>query len=274
MRHMPSIAQFRDDKILVRACWVFLLGFFCLASSPAWAQNSGTRQVPENHPYVPVLKLARISQAAMANVTDYQGVLTKRELIGNKLVTQQMEIKLRQEPFSVYLKFREPDPGREVLFVQGKNDNKLLAHAGSGLASIVGTVPLALDSSEAMKDNRYPLTMIGMKKMIDKIIETWEYETQFGECEVKYYPNATLGNVQCRVVETSHPHPRRQFRYSLVRLYIEKETNLPVRCECWGFPQKPDEKAPLIEEYTYSSLRTNLGLRDFDFDRTNPSYQF
>ena len=132
----------------------------------------------------------------------------------------------------------------------------------------------AFDSSRAMENNKYPVNMIGMSNMIDKVVERWEYETQFGECEVKYYPNAQLGNVQCRVVETSHPQPRRQFRFSLTRLYLDKETNLPIRCECYGFPMSPNEKPPLLEEYTYTSLRVNVGLRDFDFDRNNPSYQF
>ena len=244
----------------------------CLTSSLAWGQAK--REIPENHPYVPVLKLAYAAQAAIGEVKDYQGVLTKRELIGKKLQTHQMEIKVRHEPFSVYLKFREPFAGREVLYVAGKNNNQMLAHEGSGLSSLIGTISLPLDSREAMKDNKYPINMIGMKNMIDKMIETWEFETQLGECDVKYYPNAQLGNVPCRVVETSHPTPRRQFRFSLVRLYIDRETNLPIRCECFGFPMTADESAPLVEEYTYTSLRINIGLRDFDFDRTNPSYQF
>ena len=257
-------------------CGLFLL---TLTSSAAPVQAQAqppqpSREIPENHPYVPVLKLARAAQSAIYEVQDYQGVLTKRELINNKLTTQQMEIKVRHQPFSVYLKFREPFAGREVLFVQGQNDNKMLAHEGSGISSLIGTISLSLDSREAMKDNKYPLNMIGMKNMIDKMIETWEYETQFGECEVKYYPNAQLGNVTCRVVETSHPQPRRQFRFSLVRLYLDKETNLPIRCECYGFPVQPEDKAPLLEEYTYTNLRVNVGLKDFDFDRRNPGYQF
>ena len=149
-----------------------------------------------------------------------------------------------------------------------------LAEGRFGRGTLAGTISLPLDSSRAMENNKYPVNMIGMSNMIDKVVERWEYETQFGECEVKYYPNAQLGNVQCRVVETSHPQPRRQFRFSLTRLYLDKETNLPIRCECYGFPMSPNEKPPLLEEYTYTSLRVNVGLRDFDFDRNNPSYQF
>ncbi|MBR9800594.1 MAG: DUF1571 domain-containing protein [Rubinisphaera brasiliensis] len=267
---MISIHRTILATLKIRTALLVAMTAGCLLS----VSNAQARDIPENHPYVPVLKVAGVAQKAIREVNDYQGVLTKREYIGKKLHTQQMEIKVRHEPFSVYLKFREPFAGREVLFVEGQNNNQMLAHEGSGLASIVGTISLPLDSSRAMENNKYPVNMIGMSNMIDKVVERWEYETQFGECEVKYYPNAQLGNVQCRVVETSHPQPRRQFRFSLTRLYLDKETNLPIRCECYGFPMSPNEKPPLLEEYTYTSLRVNVGLRDFDFDRNNPSYQF
>ncbi len=247
------------------------LALFCMTSGDLLAQK---KEIPSNHPYVPVLKLAYAGLKAASELKDYQAVLTKREYIGKRLITQQVEIKVRHQPFSVYLKFREPFAGREVLYVQGKNNNSLLAHEGSGLSSLIGTVSLPVNSRDAMKGNKYPITMIGIENMVKSLIKQWESETQYGECEVKYYPNAKLGNVTCRVVETSHPTPRRQFPFKRTRLYLEKETNLPIRCECYGFPSRPGEKAPLLEEYTYTNLRTNVGLTDFDFDRRNPNYHF
>ncbi|MBL4884232.1 MAG: DUF1571 domain-containing protein [Planctomycetaceae bacterium] len=243
----------------------------CVSTNHCLAQK---RDIPSNHPYVPVLKLAYAGLEALEQVKDYEAVLTKRELIGKRLTTQQVKIKIRQQPFSVYLKFREPFAGREVLFVQGQNSNSILAHEGSGLAAIIGTVSLPVNSREAMKGNKYPITMIGLENMLDTLIKQWELETQFGECEVKYYPNATLGNVKCRVVETSHPTPRKQFLYKRTRLYLDKETNLPIRSECYGFPARVGDEAPLIEQYTYENLRINEELTDFDFDRKNPNYRF
>ena len=114
----------------------------------------------------------------------------------------------------------------------------------------------------------------GLENMLNTLIRQWELETQYGECEVKYYPNAKLGNVQCRVVETSHPTPRKQFKFKKTRLYLDKETNLPIRSECYGFPARPGDEAPLIEQYTYENLRINSNLTDFDFNRKNPKYRF
>ncbi len=268
-----QLAQIHKQPLKVRGRLIVsaLLVTFCLTTSQVLAQKS---DIPSNHPYVPVLKLAYASQEALKDVKDYEAVLTKREYLGKRLVTQQLQIKVRHQPFSVYLKFREPFAGREVLFVQGKNNNQILAHEGSGLASIIGTIPLPVNSRDAMKGNKYPITMIGIENMLKTLIKQWESETQYGECEVKYYPNAKLGNVPCRVVETSHPTPRKQFRFKRTRLYLDKETNLPIRCECYGFPARPGDKSPLLEEYTYTNLRVNVGLTDYDFDPRNPKYRF
>ena len=143
---MISIHRTILATLKIRTALLVAMTAGCLLS----VSNAQARDIPENHPYVPVLKVAGVAQKAIREVNDYQGVLTKREYIGKKLHTQQMEIKVRHEPFSVYLKFREPFAGREVLFVEGQNNNQMLAHEGSGLASIVGTISLPLDSSRAM----------------------------------------------------------------------------------------------------------------------------
>jgi hypothetical protein len=43
--------------------------------------------------------------------------------------------------------------------------------------------------------------------------------------------------------------------------------------EQWGFPVGGSEP-PLIEEYTYTDIKTNVGLTDSDFDVRNRKYHF
>ena len=57
------------------------------------------------------------------------------------------------------------------------------------------------------------------------------------------------------------------------QVYIDKENNLPIRFEAYDWPK--GGKAPdLMEEYTYSDLRVNVGLTPRDFDPANKSYSF
>jgi hypothetical protein len=92
--------------------------------------------------------------------------------------------------------------------------------------------------------------------------------------DVKYFPNAKLGETACQAVQITHKQQRRELKYHLSRVYFDKETKLPIRAERYGWPTRPGEKPPLVEEYSYSNLRTNVGLKAADFDTRNPNYGF
>ncbi|WP_145201902.1 DUF1571 domain-containing protein [Thalassoglobus polymorphus] len=260
MRRLPNVLQSSLKTIIV--CSLFL-------NSPAFGQEQ-----TKEHPLAPALKMANESLAVLNRVQDYECQFTRREFVNNKLVTQQTLFRMRHQPFSVYLKFIDPAPGREVLYVAGQNQGKLLAHEASGLSSLVGTVSLAVNSPKVMAETRYPITQAGMKNLIQLVIAQWELESKYGEVDVKFYPNAKIGGADCEVVEVSHPRPRKQFPYHLTRVFFEKTTRLPVRVENYGFPAAPGQKAPLLEEYTYTSIKVNNGFKDIDFDRNNPKYSF
>jgi hypothetical protein len=226
------------------------------------------------HPLDPAIRVAKESRRALDGVTDFQAVFSKQEIVGERLQPPEtMFVKLRRKPFSVYFKFLRPHAGREVLYVDGLNDGNILAHE-SGIASLVGTVSIAVDSPRAMQGSRHPITMMGMTTMVDTVLAQWEEETKYGESEVKYFPNAKLQEMECKVVQTSHPVPRKEFKFHMTRLYIDRKTNLPVRVEQYGFPARPGEKPPLVEQYTYSQLKLNNGFDDRDFDPRNPQYAF
>jgi hypothetical protein len=239
--------------------------------APACAQAV---QVDPNHPLYQPLQHAYQARKALETVRDYEAVFSKRELIGRQYAKATMRLKIREAPYSVYMLFDTPYKGREVLYVDGKNKGMILAHE-EGFKKIAGTVSLAPDSDTAMEGNKYPITMIGLRNLVDRVIAQWEEESQFGEVDVVYRPNNTIGGTtECKVIESTHPRPRKQFKFHLTRLFIEKETGLPVRVEQYGFPKAEGQPPPLVEEYTYTQIQTNLGLTDRDFDHTNPNYAF
>ena len=235
--------------------------------------------VDEKHPlYLPLVEAYK-ARDVLKTVKDYEALFTKRELIGRRVQTTVMNLKVRHEPFSVYLKFQGANAGREVIFVQGRNKDKqnrdnLFVHE-VGLKSIVGTLSLLPDGPEAMEGNRYPVSMIGMKNLLDTIIKQWEAEGKLGEVKTQKYPDAKLpSGEECVAYESMHPTPRNQFPFHITRLWIEKKSGLAIRAEQFGFPQKGDKTPPIIEEYTYSKLKTNIPLGEVDFSIKNPNYAF
>ncbi|WP_437228419.1 DUF1571 domain-containing protein [Planctomicrobium sp. SH661] len=259
------------------ASWA-TLGLFALllaggVGQSASGQEEGSSQ-PQEHPLIPAMHLVKQSYAVVQQLNDYEATVIKQELINGQLISQRMRMRTKEKPFSIYLFYEEPHAGREVLFVMGQNDNQLLVHEATGLTSLVGTVSLAVDSPQVMAENRHLITDMGMRRMLELLLTQWEIESKYGECDVKFYPAAKMGNAECEVIESSHPRPRKQFPFHMTRIFLEKQSRLPIRIENYGFPQQPNQPAPLVEEYTYVNVKTNLGLTAADFDRRNQKYSF
>jgi len=230
------------------------------------------------HPLQPALELAQKGLGELrAKIKDYSCTVVKRERIDGKLGEHEyMFAKIRHEPFSVYLYFLAPDTvkGQEVIYVDGKNDGNMLAHAGSGVRALVGTVSVKPQSMLAMQGNRYAITELGVENLAKRLVEVAEHDKQFGECEVNFYPNAKVNGRICTCVQVVHPVPRRNFRFHLARVFIDDEYTIPVRYEAYDWPQEAGGQPVLMEEYTYMNVKVNNGFTDADFDPKNTAYKF
>ena len=218
------------------------------------------------------------------NVDDYTCTIVKRERISGKLQDHEYILaKIRNRkleegklvtPFAVYLKFMKPDAvkGREVIWVEGKNGGKLIAHEG-GLLGFT-RVPLQPVGFLAMMGQRYPITNIGLEKLIEELIVRAQRDRQRDECEVKFYRDAKVDERPCTKIEVVHPQHRPYFDFHRVEIYIDEELQVPVRYASWSWPKRAGDEAVLEEEYTYRGLKLNVGLTDKDFDPDNPEYDY
>jgi outer membrane lipoprotein-sorting protein len=230
------------------------------------------------HPLEPALALAAKGLDSLrANITDYSCTVVKRERINGELQPHEyMFAKIRHKPYSVYLYFLAPDgvKGQEVIYCDGKNDGNMLAHAGSGVRAMVGTVSLKPQSMLAMQGNRYPITELGVENLAKRLVEVAKHDKQFGECEVNFFPKAKVNGRICTCVQVVHPVPRRNFRFHLARVYIDDEHLIPIRYEAYDWPKEQGGQPILMEEYTYMNVKVNNGFTDADFDPTNSAYKF
>lgn len=227
----------------------------------------------KEHPLKPALRVVDKCLKTIEAVPAYEATFTKRELVSNRMIAQQMKMKFRREPFSVYFFFLGELEGREVIYVQGKNQGNLLAHE-TGLASFAGTLELAPTDAMAMAENRHPITEAGIEKFLLVLKEQWTDGLKYGETDVKYYKDARLGKMNCKVLEVSHPQPRRQFPFHKTRLWIDGDTGIAVRLQQYGFPVRQGAKPPIVEDYAFTDLKTSVRISDRDFDVNNPNYNY
>jgi hypothetical protein len=251
------------------------------------ANTSGATQ-PSGHPLDPALEIAQDALGRVQrDVTDYTATIVKRERIKGQLGNYEyMFAKIRNRKvvdgkivtsLSVYLKFLKPDDikGRECVWVEGANNNKMRAHEGGLLGRTLPSVWLDPHGVLAMRGQLHPISEIGIENLILKLIERGEREKQYEECEVTFQKGAKINGRPCTVLSVRHPTPRDYFEFHLAQIFIDDEMNLPVRYAAFHWPtRKDDQTGPVLEEYTYLDVKLNVGLNDADFDSNNPNYGF
>jgi hypothetical protein len=248
--------------------------------------GAGTPRQEQPHPLDPALRIAYDGLAHIRNdVRDYTATIVKRERIDGELTEQEfMSAKIRNRkvdsdgrivvPLSVYLKFLAPKAkkGREVIWVEGANNGKLIGH-GTGVEGFI-TVYLDPTGYFSMKGNRYPITDIGIETLVDKLIEKGERDRKRDECEVQFYKGAKINGRACTLLQVTHPVKRDYFDFNVAEIFIDDELNVPVRYAAYQWPTTPGGKPILDEEYTYMNIKLNVGLTDADFDPKNPAYEY
>jgi hypothetical protein len=235
-------------------------------SPPPW---TGTAE----HPLLPVLRWAERDLPTIESLKDYSAVLVRRERIRGALCEyEHVFVKIRHAPFSVYGCFQSPAgvKGQEIIYVAGRNQGNILAHK----ARMAATLSLHPEGMIAMNNRHYPLTEIGLVNLVRRLVEVGKQDLGYGECEVKYFSTAKVDGRPCTVIQVVHPVRRDEFRFHLARVFVDNELKVPIRYEAYAWPDEPDGKPKLIEEYTYLNLKLNNGFTDEDFDVGNPEYRF
>ncbi len=283
------------------------LGTGALAAAPLWADEAAGLREPVHrvakaegiipagpaHPLDPGLELAAEALARIRTIKDYTATMIKRERIKGELGNYEfMFAKIRNRkvdgdklvtPLSVYLNFIKPDNirGREVIWVEGQNNNKLRAHEAGGLG-LLPSVWLDPDGALAMRGNLHPIYDIGIENLVLKLIAKGEMVRKLGpdNCELTFTQNAKVKASKdnervCTVLNVRHPEQREPYEFYLAQIFIDNELQVPIRYAAYHWPSDPgDTTGAVIEEYTYLNVKLNVGLTDADFDPNNPNYNF
>ena len=233
----------------------------------------------------PALDIAyRCLEEIQSNVADYTATIESREVVLGKMgPTQAMEVRIRNRrmrgeervtPFSVYLKFVQPRKlnGREVIWVECHFDGKMVAHE-PGFRNLF-RVKLKPTSLLAMVGSRYPITEIGIEKMVAKLIQKGERDRKAGDCDVEIDKDAEVDGIRCTRIRVKHPVKEDHFDFHIAEIYVDEERLVPLQYSAYDWPAKEGAKPTLMEEYVYRDLKLNVGLQDKDFDPDNEEYDF
>ncbi len=271
-----------------------LLSSSLLAQPPADGVNEPVFRVAKvssptrehAHPLDPALSRAYDTLSHIRqNVVDYTAIMIRRERIngtlndyeflGVKVRNRKMENGVIKVPLSIYISFLKPSDlkGREAIYIENKNNGKLVVHEGGFKGKFIPTVELDPNGMIAMRGQRYPITEAGVENLCVRLIEKGERDRKHAECLVNQ-TQVKLGERPGLLISVEHPERRPHFDFHKAEIFIDQELNVPTRYAAYYWPSSPGGQPEVIEEYTYQNVRLNIGLQDIDFDQSNPKYNF
>lgn len=231
-------------------------------------------QQPGEHPLMPALRVAKQALVDIdRDIQDYQAIVYKQERIDGKLMDEEVAfVKVRHEPFGVYMFFLKPNKGRECVY--SSTDGNLHAR-DSGWRKRMGVFSLNPEGRLAMAGQKYPITKLGVRELTKELVMVASNDVNFGECDVRTAQTTigAKGNARpVTLIEVTHPTRRDNFRFHKAQVFIDNEYRIPIRYAAYLWPSSPGEAPPLEEAYTYVNLKVNNGFGDEDFSKDNPKY--
>lgn len=211
------------------------------------------------------LRLVAEAEQTYQRVQDYTCLFVKSERINGRLQQENLiEMKVRNRPFSVYMRWVNPKPlaGQEVCYVNGRNNGMMRVHL-NGIAGVAGFMSIDPRDPRALENSRHGISEAGIGKLVERLRNDWELERRVNQTQVRI-ADYDFAKKKCTRVETTHADNRGGQFYSYRSVvYFDKETHLPIRFEAYDWPrQGGSPEGELLECYSYVNLAFNVGLGD------------
>ncbi|MFQ5658438.1 MAG: DUF1571 domain-containing protein [Candidatus Methylomirabilales bacterium] len=215
------------------------------------------------------LALVSRMKAAYALVRDYTAIFKKHERVQGVLMDEEV-IQLKfQKPFRVYLRWLNgPKKGREILYVDGENENRMQVYDPSGIQRLF-TLLMDPRGKRALRESRFPITEVGIGRLIDEIANGVTHASLRGELRLIDHGGGEEGGRLVWRYELIFPDdPTKGYFSPKLLLAVDRELELPVRVVLH------DWTGNVVGDYTYARLHLNPGLAPLEFETANPAYQF
>lgn len=252
-------------------------------SSPTVAPEATAADQPT---MADVLAKAEAALKAMrSDLTDYTARFVKQELDTSGKLGPVNEIELKVQtrfrddkddaPRRAYLRFAAPDSlaGREVIWGEDLYDGKMAVHE-VGMLFQLKTIWLDPNGMIAMQGQRFPISEIGLVKLVEKLIERGRQDVDNPDISIEITSDHTFDDRPAELIRVLRSNPSGEADdFSLAEITVDNERQMIVQYRAFGWPVEGPIR-PLLESYGYYDLKTNVGLTDADFDTKNPQYAF
>ncbi|MCH2203393.1 MAG: DUF1571 domain-containing protein [Fuerstiella sp.] len=213
----------------------------------------------------------------------YSAVFHKQERLGGDLSeVQTIDLKIRQKkPFAVYMKWRNGDRGRQLLYSDEYEDGDMVVKLGGFKGRILPGLKLNPEGSRAKENARHSVTKAGIRMMAEKMIAHRKRDLAQGTgMKCTRLPNREFDHQDCFcfLYEYESPEISKDYRKSII--LIESTHHIPVMARNYTWAAEANDLSPeeldvrtLIENYSYTNIDFSKTLASVEFSRENPRYR-
>ena len=211
----------------------------------------------------------------------YTCTFNKQELIDGELSElETIDLRIRHNPFSVFMHWQTGQEDQEVLYVDGMYDGKLIVQPGGIRGRLVRrSLELDPEGPMAMNASRDPIYRAGILELARITLEYHRGYLERGQvyrCEMR--DDEMLAGRPCYLFLIEHESPETSPLYRKSFLMIDQELLVPVCVKNFGWPEGEIDgdvdAETLLEFYTYTNIAIPQQMADAEFDRDNNSYRF
>lgn len=211
------------------------------------------------------------AQESYDKLQDYTAIIHKEEFKDGERKKDEYTIIKFQKPFKVYLKWLSgKNKGSQLLFVDGKYNNKMIIRKGGGLLKMFGTMEMDPDGFWLKKFTKHSIWDVGFKGIIERSRKQFLTAMENNHIAAAQCTIAEInGRPAHKVVMVLAPEGKDNGYYCRSGiLYFDAETHLPIKSTFWLWE---DDVAEVL---TFTEVKLNVGLTEADFDRYNKEYHF
>ncbi|MEZ6060709.1 MAG: DUF1571 domain-containing protein [Planctomycetaceae bacterium] len=219
----------------------------------------------------------------LESVERYTAAFHKQERInGDMTEAQSIDLKIQHSPhFAVYMKWRNFDKGRQVLYSDEYEDGNMVVKLGGLKGRFIPAVKLNPLSGQAMAESRHPITQAGILGMLKEMIVHRQNDLKHGHgMKCTRLPNQEFDerDCYCFLYEYDSPEFSELYRKSVVLIDTRRNIPMLVRNYTWaveseGLSTEELDKLTLIENYSFTEVDFDRELVATDFSRENPKYR-
>lgn len=235
-------------------------------------QNSGDT-AKQNEVLTENITALKKGIAFLSEKSGYTSTFRMQESLNGDLKDpQEIDLRVRNEPFGAYLKWRSSK--KEVLFPSEAGSGKLRVHY-NGIKGLLGDVTLNPDSALARTEGRHPVTDIGILNLAKLLLEYRERDLSQPGVKLTRAPGESIGDrpCDCYIAEYADTSVEPTFRKAVY--HIDRELSIPLsfRGYGWAEDENAGDEAALLERYEYHDVEF-ANFSDTDFDYRNEAYSF